>query len=382
MRFDFVVLGGTGQQGRICSRDLLESGYSVLLCGRDTSKIKELLMRKNARFKRIDLRNEKELVRVIKESEADVVVNCAELNFNVPIMKACLATKKSCTDLGGLHDITIKQFKLDSSFRKAGIICITGCGSTPGIINVMTAHAVHDYDSVDAVHLGFAWDSNMKIFVVPYSIKSIFDELTEEPVLFHHGKFLKSVPMVCQGTFSFREIGKQTCYCIVHSEVYTFAKYFKDKGIKHVHYYAGFPEHSITKIKILLELGFNSSEPLDVRGVMIRPRDLTTEVLKRITPPKGYQEKENLWARVDGKKKGKAGSIEMNCIVKTLKGWEDAGSNVNTGRTISIISQMIKEGVIEQTGVYAPEAVVPHGAFFRELGKRKMYVYKNNKRIN
>lgn len=35
MNFDFVVLGATGMQGRIVVRDLLEKGYSVLLCGRD-----------------------------------------------------------------------------------------------------------------------------------------------------------------------------------------------------------------------------------------------------------------------------------------------------------------------------------------------------------
>ncbi len=382
MRFDFIVLGGTGQQGRICARDLLEEGYSVLLCGRDSSSIKDLLKHKKSRFARLDLQDYKELVELIKKSGASVVINCAELNYNVDIMRACLAAKKSCTDLGGLHDITKQQFKLEGDFKKQKIICITGCGSTPGITNVMAAHAAHIYDSVDTIELGFAWDSNLKIFVVPYSIKSIFDEFTQDPVLFHNGKFLTSNQMTCQGTFTFREIGRQTCYCIVHSEVYTFAKYFTSNGLKHVHYYAGFPEHSLSKIKTLIELGFNSREPINVKGVFVRPRDVTTSILKRIVPPKGYQEKENLWVRVSGKLGGKETKMEMNCIVKTLKGWESAGSNVNTGRTISIISQMVKEGVIEQFGVYAPEAVVPHGAFFRELGKRKMYVYQDGKRIN
>lgn len=35
MNFDFIVLGATGMQGRIVSRDLLETGYSVLLCGQE-----------------------------------------------------------------------------------------------------------------------------------------------------------------------------------------------------------------------------------------------------------------------------------------------------------------------------------------------------------
>ena len=72
----------------------------------------------------------------------------------------------------------------------------------------------------------------------------------------------------------------------------------------------------------------------------------------------------------------------MNCIVKTVKGWEEAGSNVDTGRTISIVSQMLKNGLIKQKGVYAPEAVIPQKIFFNELSKRKIYVYEDGKRIN
>jgi len=73
---------------------------------------------------------------------------------------------------------------------------------------------------------------------------------------------------------------------------------------------------------------------------------------------------------------------EMNCIVESLKGWEEAGSNIDTGRTISIISQMLFNDKIMEKGVYGPEAVVPTEEFFKELGKRKMFVYENGKRLN
>ena len=37
MKFDFVVLGAAGQQGRIVSKDLLQGKYSILLCDLETS---------------------------------------------------------------------------------------------------------------------------------------------------------------------------------------------------------------------------------------------------------------------------------------------------------------------------------------------------------
>ena len=91
MVYDFIVFGGTGQQGRICARDLLESGYRVLLIGRDPSKIQKLLrMHKKAGFISADLRDRRAIVRAIQTSGAKIVVNCAELIYNVAIMRACL----------------------------------------------------------------------------------------------------------------------------------------------------------------------------------------------------------------------------------------------------------------------------------------------------
>ena len=382
MKYDFIIFGGTGEEGGICARDLLESGYSVMLVGRNKSRIGKLLKNKKTGFLRVDLRNETDIAKAIRKSNADVVVNCSELVFNVAIMRACLKTKKPITDLGGLQKITIEQFKLHTAFRKAGIINITGCGSTPGIVNVMAKYSVEKFDSVDTITLGFAWDSNIKKFVVPYSIQSIFHEFTENPVTYHDGKFVREKRMVCRGDLKFKEIGLQTVYCIVHSEVYSFSKYFRHKGLKTIHYMAGFPEHSIKPIQMMIDLDFNSEEPINMGGEEIKPVNFTTAVLRKLQQPKGYKEVENLWIKIYGKKDSRNVKTEMNCIVKTLPGWEDAGSNVDTGRTISIMSQMLKKGVIKEKGVYAPEAVIPCEPFFKELSRRKMYVYENNRKIN
>ncbi len=380
MAYDFIVFGGTGQQGRICARDLLESGYRVLLVGRDPSKIQHLLKRyQTAGFIIVDLRDQKAIAQAIETSKATLVVNCAELTFNVAIMRACLAKKRSCTDLGGLQHVTIEQFKLDKDFKKAGLLALTGCGSTPGIANVMASHAVGRLDSVDTIMLGFAWDSNIKQFVVPYSIQSIFDEFTEKPVVFHEGKFITSNRMNCKGTFNFKTVGKQTVYCIVHSEVYTFARYFKEKGLKNVHYMAGFPEHSLRVIQTLMDLGFGSETPVMIGGTAIKPLDFTLSVLKQLPVPEGYKEVEDIWVRGYGTKSGKKKEITMECVVSTVKGWEDAGSNIDTGRTIAVMSEMIHRGLITEKGVHAPEGVVPHKHFFKELKKRGMEIYENGK---
>ncbi|MBS3089454.1 saccharopine dehydrogenase NADP-binding domain-containing protein [Candidatus Pacearchaeota archaeon] len=379
---DFIIFGGSGMQGRICAKDLISSGYKIILVGRDPKNIQDILGNPRAEFIYADLHNEDSINHILKKNRPKVVINCAELSFNIPIMKACLENKIPYTDLGGLQRVTSDQFKFNKEFKKRKLLALTGCGSTPGIANVMAAYAVEKMERVESIYLGFAWDSNIKIFIVPYSIESIFQEFSEMPVTFHNGKFVKDNRYRCKGTFDFKEVGRQTVYCIVHSEVYTFSKYFKRKGLQHIHYMAGFPEHSMRVINELMSLGFGNKKLLEINGTKIRPIDATTRILKNIKMPKGYKERENIWVRAEGKEKGREKKIEMNCIVKSVKGWESAGSNIDTGRTISIMSQMILNGEINAYGVHAPEGVVPQRKFFKELAKRRMWVYENGRKIN
>ena len=43
---------------------------------------------------------------------------------------------------------------------------------------------------------------------------------------------------------------------------------------------------------------------------------------------------------------------------------------------------MIADRKITNKGVFPPESIIPEKDFFRELAKRKIYIYKNNKKIN
>ncbi len=382
---EFIVLGATGMQGRIVSRDLLEKGYHVLLCGRDVSRVAKLLKRyKNSSFQSFDARNLARMISMLKDSPARTVVNCVEGDWNLNILKACLATKKNCIDLGSDIPMTRDQIKLHPELKKKGITHITGCGSVPGIGNVMLRHAVHKFDTIDSAEVGFNWDSNIKKFVVPFSIQSIIEEFTSPaPIIVNH-KVNKINPMDSVVMKYHHEIGREPQFNVGHHpETYTFYRHCKDKGIKTVKFYAGFPRHSFDAINQMIEMGYGEKNPIDYScGDKIKPIEFLTEVLKRLPVPKGYTEKENLWVELKGKKNGKSKQMLMECLVPTLKGWEEAGCNVDTGLPASIMAQMVHNGVIKEHGSFAPEDVVPTELFFKEISKRSMSVMENGKRIN
>ena len=127
---------------------------------------------------------------------------------------------------------------------------------------------------------------------------------------------------------------------------------------------------------------FADKHAVNFGKIDILPDEFLAQLLKRMKHPRGYKEWENIWVPIKGSHQRRRKCIMMECIVPPLKGWEDAGCNIDTGFPASIIAQMIKSGDINKVGSFAPEGVVPEKLFFKELRKKKMRVYENGKIIN
>lgn len=383
MVFDFVVLGATGMQGRIVVRDLLEKRYSVLLCGRDKPRVQHFLRKyKRTAFRYIEATRISTIKKAIKYSKSDVVINCMEGDWNDNVFKVCARLGVNCIDLGSEITVTKKQFSLNGKFRKKNIIGITGIGSVPGIGNIMLHYASEKLDSINEIHVGFAWDSNLKEFVVPFSIESVIEEFTQPAPIVEHKHFRYRVPLNTIVREYHHFVGRENEIFVRHPEQYTFLHYFGKRGLKNIRFYAGFPEHSFKMIVSLIKLGFANVKEINYFGTRIKPIYFLKEMLKKLKMPKGYTEKENLWVRIIGRKKGKLKVTLMECFVPPLKGWESAGCNIDTGFPASILAQMIKKGIILQKGCFSPEVGVPPELFFKELRKRKMCIFENGRLIN
>lgn len=384
INYDFLIIGSSGMQGQIVSRDLLERGYKVLLSDLYKEGSEKMIERfPGTTFAHVDLRKYSETLALINKAKAPIVINCAEGDWNIDVYNACLKSGKHIIDLGSDIPMTKEQLVLAPDFEKVGLTAITGCGSTPGINNVMLNYASEEFDSIDTIEAGFAWDSNIKKFVVPFSIESILEEFTEPAPVIDKGVWVDKIPLENIEEREFREIGKQKCFPVRHPETYTFYKRYKKEGLKNMRFYAGFPEHSMNVILKLIELSLGSKEPIQFEEMEIRPVDALSRILQRLEKPKGYTEKENLWVNIFGKGKGGENKrVSMECLVPTFPEWEDAGCNIDTGMPASIIAQMIKDGRISKRGSFSPGEAIPAVEFFKELRQRGMVIYKDGVAIN
>lgn len=355
----FLVLGGYGEMGRVTVHDLFETTRDrIIVAGRDLKKARKFargFKSKRLKVGQVDVTDEKALRALMKK--CDVVINATQYTYNLHVMRAALHTKKPYIDLGGLFHMTKKQLKLHSLFKKNRLTAVIGCGSTPGITNILTAYGASKLDTVDAIRIRFAdhdFSKSPSAFMLPYSIATIFDEFTKPAAVLTKGKIRFVPAMTGREEEAFpKPVGKVSEFYTLHSELATFPASFKNKGLKECDFKVSFPKDFIRHIKRLITLGYS------------KPKN----------PPivkKPIHDLEYVRVRITGKRKGKRVRLTLDVIAKSKPKWHVSAGSYDTGVPPSIIAQMIVKGKITQKGVFPPEQCIDPPVFFKELKKRNI----------
>lgn len=374
----FVVLGGYGIIGEVVVLDLFRrcKDCEIVIAGRNLSKAKKYADSfKSKRVRAVELNISDVKSTAILLKGADVVVNCLQYYFNIEVMNACLKAKTNYVDLGGLFHLTKKQLRLNNKFAKIDKIAIIGCGSTPGITNVMAAYGGKFLDNVKSIDMTFA-DRNYleykRKFVLPYSFKTILDEFMKSPAVLKNGKLIFVKAGEGEKIYDFgKEYGMIKGVYSLHSELATLPEFFKKKGIKSCEFRTTFDEDFRNKINSLIETGLVSEETIEINGEEPKISDVTGKIMNRLTMKEGDKVEDKEILRVNFNNN----QLIMDAVAKSTSGI--SAGVWDTAVPCSIISQMIAFGKIKKRGVFAPEKVVEPIEFFEELAKRKIVILKN-----
>lgn len=372
--------------GRVIVIDLFETFKGeIVVAGRDKEKAKKFansFKSKRVKWAQADINEFDKLTQLLKG--CDAVINATQYNMNLKVMKAALNAGVDYVDLGGLFHMTKKQLKLDKRFKKAGITAIIGCGATPGITNIMAAYGSKFFDRINSIHVQFA-DKNYTNyntpFVVPYSMRTVFEEFSMKPAVFIKGNLKFVEPMSGQEEIIFpHPVNKATCFYTPHSEVATFPFSFRDKGIKNCSFKGGFEKDFVDKVKFLIDAGFASEGSFRYDNCTIVPRDFTVKILNKFIPENvKVNDIEFLRVEITGGKSGRAKRLIVYCKAVSNKKWNIPAGAWDTGVPPSIAAQMLLNGNITKKGAMPPELCINSEIFFKELAKRQIRVFIKSK---
>ena len=369
---------GLGSMGKIIAKDLAKTyNGKIIYLAREINSVKSLAKKYNAEIRYADVSKPKTLVKAF--NGIDVLIHAVHHEFNLDVMKACLKSKTNYIDLGGLYYYTKKQLKLNNQFQKANLTAIIGMGASPGITNVLAKYASKFLDKIENIEIkigykDFSTYKQISPLSASYSMQTILEEFSWKPAVFINGKIKFVEPISGREEYNFPEpIGMQKPQYTIHSEIATLPYTLKAKNVS---FKIAFDDDFVDKIKMLKENGFISDEKIKINNNEFNIKEVSAEILKKL--PKTISEKINQYEIIRVILSNKHKKIIMDVKIKGVGETIDK----DTGVPPSIIAQMIVDGKIKDKGVFPPESVIPREYFFKELAKRRIYIYKNNKRIN
>jgi saccharopine dehydrogenase-like NADP-dependent oxidoreductase len=374
-----VVLGGAGMMGCIAVQDLAgsETVDQVVIADLNMDQAQEvasLIDSPRISLAQVDVRDHEALVELLRG--ADCCLNATVYYFNLEVMGACIEAGTHYTDMGGLFHTTRKQLHLHEQFKAAGLSAVLGMGSAPGVPNIQSRYAADRLDTIDYIRI---YDGIKPpppdVVAFSYAVPTIIDELSMPPMVYRNGDFVACEPLTEFEDYWFTPpIGLLPMHLSLHSEVATIPLTFKDKGVRECFFkinYWGMAPETVEKVKVLIDFGFASGEPVQVGPTRVVPRDLMVAIVgdyvpsitSFLEPPKNRPPDwtKEIVTEVKGTRYGRAVTYRLGTL--TVKG------ALPTGVAPSVAAQWLAQGRVEP-GVYPPEVALDPEPFFKDLEQR------------
>jgi lysine 6-dehydrogenase len=380
-----VVLGGGGAMGRVTVRALAEDErvdrVTVADLRREAGERTVAWLergREKAQAAACDVTATDALAKLL--ADADAVLNATDYPFNLDVMRAALAAHVPYADLGGLFHMTKRQYELSDAFAQAGITAVLGIGSTPGITNVLARVAADQLDTVERLHvrIGSAdFRAGDVPFAPPYSIRTIFEEGTLEPMVYTGGEWQAVAPLTGHEAIDFpAPIGHATALYTLHSEVALFPVSFGARGLREASFKIAFPPKFLEQLTLLVDLGLAGTKPVEARGVergrkvKVAPRELLVALLAARELPAGEPDDCDV-LRVDatGVKDGMAVELREEVVALPYQPWGIAAGDLDTGLPLAIAGILLASGAAKLPGAHGAELVFEPQQFLAELAR-------------
>lgn len=386
-----VVLGGGGAMGRITVRTLAEdtrvsritvADVNLAAAERTISWLEQ--GQDKAHAAECDVRDEYATTEMLRGAAA--VLNATDYPYNLHVMRTALVARVSYADLGGLFHMTRRQYELDAAYREAGITAVLGIGSTPGITNLLARVAVDRLDSVERLDVrigsGDFRPANAP-FATPYSIRTILDECTLQPVVYVDGDWHTVRPMSGQEQIDFPlPVGSASAMYTLHSEVALFPVSFRDHGLRHASFKIAFPPAFLSQLKLLVDIGLASADPIPVRdsvqgtALCVAPREFLAALLAArstaASPSEEPADSDVLRVIAQGSRDGAPARLVEEMVVPPYAPWHAAAGDIDTGVPLAIAGILLGGGGARTTGACGAELAFEPFAFLSELTRYGM----------
>jgi saccharopine dehydrogenase (NAD+, L-lysine-forming) len=314
-----------------------------------------------------------------RKYQVDLIMNACDPSFNVPIFEA--AYNYGCTYMDMAMTLSephpedpynqcgVKlgdyQFERAHLWEKKGLLALLGLGVEPGMADVFARYALdHLFDEIDEVNVRDG--ANLEVrgyeFAPNFSIWTTIEECLNPPVIWEKDRgWYTTEPFSEPEMFEFPEgIGIQEVVNVEHEEVLLVPRWIK---CKRVTFKYGLGNQFIGVLKTLHMLGLDNKEPIQVKDVMVAPRDVVAACL-----PDPAHLGDRMFGQtcagtqVKGTKDGKPRQVYIYQVADNedcMQKWGCQAVVAQTAFNAVIGWDLLAHGIWKAVGIKGPEAFDP-----------------------
>lgn len=301
----------------------------------------------------------------------DCIISALPFKHNYKIASIALKAGIPYVDLGGDDDITMKQLRLNDQAREANIFMIPNSGFAPGLVNILAMHGFESFDSVDSIIIRAAALPKDPVpplnYHLSFSPVGLVNEYLNKVTVIEHGKIIEMNALDGYETCKLKshpDLGPLEAFYTSGSATFI-AKELEGKVNTFDFKTLRFEGHR-NIIKAFFELGFNSSQIIDIR-TSITYRELFIRQLKKYLP---HSKNDIAVAKINlrGVRNGK----------KTLREYEvylesDVNADISAMMTVTSQSAVTTAMLIAENrltgvgGVFTPEMALPKDEYINRM---------------
>jgi saccharopine dehydrogenase-like NADP-dependent oxidoreductase len=294
-----LLVVGAGGVGAAVARIAAERHFlsAVVMADYDSGRAEMATAGLDDRFRhaQVDAGDADQVADLVRSTRADAVLNACDPRFVMPIFRAALDTGATYIDMAmslsrphptAPHELPgvklgDEQFELSREWEKRGQLALVGMGVEPGLSDVFARYAAdHLFSSIDEIGVRDGADLVVEgyAFAPTFSIWTTIEECLNPPVVYERDRgWFTTPPFSEPEVFEFPEgIGSVECVNVEHEEVLLMPRWL-DAG--RVTFKYGLGEEFIGVLRTLHLIGLDSTEPVDVRGTKVSPRDVVAACL-------------------------------------------------------------------------------------------------------
>jgi lysine 6-dehydrogenase len=367
-----AIVLGAGLVGKAMAIDLSQK-FEVTAADLNVDAL-SALKKHNVTVKQLDFSNLAALTASIQPF--DIVVGAVPGFMGLQTARTVIEAGKNMVDISFFPE---DPFQLDDLAKKNNVTIVTDCGVAPGMGNIILGYhnkrmKIERYEClVGGLPLVREW---------PYEYKAVFSPIDVIEEYIRPARYVQSSAIVIKEALSDPEL--------VHFEGVGTLESWNSDGLRSLIKTMPSIPNMIEKtlrypgcieyLRVLRESGFFSYEEMEIKGVKVRPIDITAKLLFpkwKLKP--GEEEFTVMRIRMFGEEGGEPKLYEYNLLDRTDKTTDTLSMARTTGYTCTAAVNLVADGKFSRKGICPPEFLGEDGdnfSFISNYLKERGVIYQ------